>query len=56
MQILILTFVLVECDEVLQFVSVDDDVQTAHLRQPELLVLHARKADLLPGPGTEQNI
>ena len=39
---------LVGADELLELVGVDDDVQHADLRQPELLVLDAARVDLFP--------
>lgn len=39
--------VLIVADQVLQLVSVDDDVKAADLCQTELLPIHARKADLV---------
>lgn len=47
------TFVLVKGDKVLQLVSMNHDVETAHLRQPELLVLHTSKTYFLPGSSTK---
>ena len=38
--------VLIEVVELFEFVCMHHDVQTAHLRQTEFLVLHARKAHL----------
>ena len=39
---------LVIVDEVLELVGVHDDVEAAHLRQPELCIVDAGEADLLP--------
>ena len=39
---------LVGADKLLELVGVDDDVQHADLRQPELLVLDAARVDLFP--------
>lgn len=41
--------VLVEVDELLQFVSVDDNVEPAHLGQSELALLNACEAHLQEG-------
>lgn len=38
--------VLIVVDQLLQFIGMYDDVKTAHLSQPELLVVDARKTHL----------
>mmetsp|Transcript_29787 Transcript_29787/g.50046 ORF Transcript_29787/g.50046 Transcript_29787/m.50046 type:complete len:229 (+) Transcript_29787:1442-2128(+) len=43
-----LAVVLVELADLLQLVRLHDDVEAAQLGQPELALLHARKAHLLP--------
>lgn len=43
--------VLVVVDELVELVGVHDDVQAAHLREAELLLVDAGEADLLPGLG-----
>lgn len=39
---------LIVVDKVFQLISVDDDMQSAHLRQTEFSRVHAREANLLP--------
>lgn len=42
---------MVVVDQLLQLVSVNHDVETAHLGKSELLSIHAGKAHLFPGAG-----
>ena len=48
-ELLVLATHLVVLRDFLQLVRVDDDVQRAQLCQPELALVHAREANLLPG-------
>mmetsp|Transcript_10474 Transcript_10474/g.36145 ORF Transcript_10474/g.36145 Transcript_10474/m.36145 type:complete len:1393 (-) Transcript_10474:82-4260(-) len=50
-ELLVLAPALVELADVLQVIGVHDDAQAAELSEPVLLLLHAGKADLLPGLG-----
>ena len=45
------TFILIVADQIFQFVGVYNNMETAHLGQPELSVVHTGEADLLPGSG-----
>lgn len=45
-QLLEVPTVLIVADQVLQLIGVDHNVQAADLRQPKLLAIHARKANL----------
>eukprot|EP00906_Rhabdomonas_costata_P003375 RCo005161 len=49
-QLLEVAALLVEPQQLLQLVRLHNDVQGAHLRQPELLGLHAGRVHLLPRP------
>jgi hypothetical protein len=45
-------FVLVVDNDLFEMVRVDDDVQTCDTRQAELLRIHTRETEFLPGLGT----